>query len=79
MPEIIVYSSDYCAPCRLVKQHLSGKGHEYVEKNVSHDEAGKAELFALGLSTLPVTVIGDQVIKGFDAAALDEALAKLRS
>lgn len=77
MAEIIVYSSDYCAPCRLVKQHLKSKGHEYVEKNVSHDEEGKKELFALGLSTLPVTVIGEEVIKGFDAAALDAALAKL--
>ena len=79
MPEIAIYSSDYCAPCRLVKQHVSGKGYLYVEKNVSHDEEGRAEVFALGFSTLPVTVIGEQVIKGFDVAALDEALAKLGS
>ena len=62
-----------------MKQHLPSKGCQYVDKNLSHDEEGRAELFALGLSTLPVTVIGEQVIKGFDAAALDEALAKLGS
>ena len=58
-----------------MKGFLSLRNVEYVEKNVSTDLEGRAELVAMGYDSTPVTVIGDRQLTGFDAVLIDEALA----
>jgi glutaredoxin len=58
-----------------VKEFLSREGHEYVARNIDDDDAAYDELMALGARTVPTTVIGDQVITGFDQPRLRAALA----
>ncbi len=41
---------------------------------VDEDDAAYDDLLALGYRTVPVTMIGATVVKGFDPAALAEAL-----
>jgi len=60
-----------------VKGFLSLRNVEYVEKNVSTDLDGRAELVAMGYDSTPVTVIGDRQLVGFDVSLIDEALAAL--
>ena len=43
--------------------------------NVDEDDKAYDELIARGFRTIPVTVFGDTVVKGFDAAALTAAIA----
>ena len=43
--------------------------------NVDEDDRAYDALIAHGLRTVPVTVVGDQVIRGYDPAALAQALA----
>ena len=43
-------------------------------KNVDEDPAAFAELVALGLMTIPVTIIDDRIVRGYDEKALREAL-----
>ena len=62
-----------------MKGFLSLRNVEYVEKNVSTDLDGRAELEAMGHDSTPVTVIGERQLTGFDAALIDEALAELAS
>jgi glutaredoxin len=59
----------------MVKEFLSREGVAFETKNVDQDEQAYAELIQKGWRTIPVTFIGDQVIKGFDQAALRSALA----
>jgi glutaredoxin len=59
-----------------VKEFLSREAVPFVEKNVDEDDRAYDELLALGWRTIPVTVIGDQVIKGYDATALKDALQR---
>jgi hypothetical protein len=61
----------------MVKQFLTLRGVEYVEKNVSIDLEGRAELVELGYDSTPVTLVGDQCVAGFDVKELDDALAQL--
>lgn len=56
---------------------LSHAGAAFIAKNVDEDAAAYDELLALDLRTVPVTIIGDRVIAGFDPAALTTALAAL--
>ena len=58
-----------------MKGFLSLRNVEYVEKNVSTDLEGRAELAAMGYDSTPVTVIGGRQLTGFDAVLIDEALA----
>lgn len=58
-----------------MKEFLSREGVAFETKNVDQDEQAYAELTQRGFRTIPVTFIGDQVIKGFERAALVNALA----
>ena len=58
----------------MVKVYLSRKGLEFVEKNISEDDAARDELLAMGLRSTPVTVIGDQNIVGYSPPKLEAAL-----
>ena len=58
-----------------MKEFLSREGHTYDAKNVEEDDRAYDELLALGARSVPVTVIGDHIVTGFDQAALRKALA----
>jgi hypothetical protein len=61
----------------MVKGFLSLRKIDFVEKNVSTDLDGRAELVAMGYDSTPVIVIGDTQLTGFDISAIDAALAAL--
>jgi glutaredoxin len=61
-----------------VKALLSRDGVPFTAYNVDEDERAYDELIARGWRSVPVTVIGDQVIKGYDVAALEAAIADWR-
>lgn len=60
-----------------MKEFLSHAGAEFTAKNVDEDDTAYDELLALKWRSVPVTIIGDRVIKGYDQAALKSALAAL--
>ena len=57
-------------------EYLSQKGVPYIEKNVSRDPEAVQELIDMGLRSLPVIVIGEERLRGFNPVAIDAALAK---
>ena len=58
-----------------MKEFLSRAGATFTVMNVDEDEGAYDALIARGLRTVPVTIVGDQVIRGYDPAALEQALA----
>jgi glutaredoxin len=60
-----------------VKEFLSREGAAFTVKNVEEDDRAYDELIALGVRVVPVTIIGGRTIKGYDPAALTEALGAL--
>ncbi len=58
-----------------MKEFLSQKGISFVERDVSQDDQALAELEALGVMATPATLIGDQLVVGFDRAKLERLLA----
>ena len=57
-----------------MKEFLSREGQAFEVRNIEEDDAAYDELMKLGARSVPVTVIGDQVITGFDQAGLRAAL-----
>lgn len=58
---------------------LSREGVPFTAYNVDEDDGAYDELIARGWRTVPVTIIGDQAIKGFDERALKDAIAGWRA
>jgi len=58
-----------------VKEFLSRDGRAFTERLVDEDDVAYDDLLALGYRTVPVTVIGERVVVGFDPDALATALA----
>lgn len=76
MSEVKVYTSNTCPYCTMAKDYLKEKGIEYNEKNVQTDAAARDELISMGYTGVPVLVIGEEEIVGFDRARIDAALSK---
>ena len=49
----------------------------FTEKNVGRDPEARQELMALGLLSLPVLLIGDKKLTGFNPNQIDEAINAL--
>lgn len=61
-----------------MKEFLSQKGVPYVEKYVDQDRAAAIEMIRRsGQQGVPVTVIGDEVVVGFDRPRLERIIAAL--
>jgi glutaredoxin len=60
--------------CGKVKEYLSQRKIDFEDRDITKDPSAISELQKLGFMTSPVTVIGDNVIVGFDVPKLDEAL-----
>ncbi len=74
----IIYSTNWCGYCKMLKQYLSQKGIDYIEKDIEVDGDALSELEAKmgqGFRTVPVTDIGGTLIVGFDRPKIDAALA----
>jgi glutaredoxin len=56
-------------------EYLSHKGVEFTEKNVARDPEAVQELMSMGVRSLPLILIGDKRLSGFNPKAIDEALA----
>ena len=65
---IKVYTTPTCAYCHALMDWLDSMGIEYEECDATKEPS---------ISSVPVTIIGDQEIVGFDRPAIKKALRKL--
>ena len=47
----------------------------FTERNVGRDAGAREELMEIGLTSLPVILIGEHKLAGFNPKKIDEALA----
>ena len=60
--------------CQRTKEYLSQKGIAFTDRDITQDASALDELKRLGTMTTPVTLIGSQVVVGFDTDKIDKAL-----
>ena len=73
---IVMLTAEWCGYCRKQEALLAAAGVSYEALDVDTDK-GALALEALDGSGVPLTVIGQDVIHGFDPDALRAALAPL--
>ncbi|CAH2717326.1 Glutaredoxin-like protein NrdH [Neobacillus rhizosphaerae] len=63
--QIIVYTTNDCIECDLVKQVLKQEGIPFETRNVSENPDYQKEVEELGFMGVPVSVFDNRVVKGF--------------
>ena len=74
---VIVYSTPTWPYCHRAKEYLSQKGISFTDYDVAQDrDKAKEMIQKSGQMGVPVIVVEDDVIIGFNKPRLDELLAK---
>jgi glutaredoxin-like YruB-family protein len=72
---VIVYSTPTCPYCVRAKEYLMKKGVVYKDVNVAVDRAAAQEMVRKsGQMGVPVIMVDDKVVIGFDVRELDRLL-----
>ena len=78
MKEVIIYSTPTCVYCEIAKEFFKEKGVDYIEYDVSADTEKRKEMVdRSGQMGVPVILIGDEMIVGFDKEKVSEILEDL--
>jgi glutaredoxin-like protein NrdH len=62
---VIVYTTNDCIECTMVKKVLTEEGIPYEVRDISKNAEYQLEVEKYGYLGVPVTVLGNKVVKGF--------------
>lgn len=74
MKAVKIYTMDGCGACVTAKKFMDNKGISYESFAVDRDREARLELISKGVTTLPVIIIGDTKIDGFNPQAIMTAM-----
>jgi glutaredoxin len=74
--DIVMLAADWCGYCRKQQDDFERANVRYRVLDVNTPEGARA-MRALGTRGVPVTVIGQNVVRGYDTASLDQHLSPL--
>ncbi|AIM14992.1 MULTISPECIES: glutaredoxin family protein [Neobacillus] len=61
---VIVYTTNDCIECLIVKKVLSEEGIDFETRNIVENPQYQKELEKYGFLGVPVTVMGNRAVKG---------------
>jgi NADH-dependent peroxiredoxin subunit F len=75
MKNVTIYSTPNCHYCKMTKEFLTAHHVPFTEHDVAADATKRAEMIEISEQMgVPVTVIDDSVVIGFDKAMISELL-----
>lgn len=76
MPNIRIFTTPTCGYCKMAKEYFASKGLSYTEHDVFQDEKAREEMIAKSRQMgVPVILIDDKLVIGFDRRKIEEYLA----
>ena len=74
-PSVVVFSTPTCSWCRRIKSYFRENQVKFKEIDVSRDEAAAKDMMRRsGQAGVPVTLINNKAIVGFDKPQIDRLL-----
>ena len=74
--KIVMLAADWCGYCRKLQAEFEREGVRYRVLDVDEAEGSRAAN-ALGTRGVPVTIVGQEVIHGYDTATIKSRLEPL--
>ncbi len=74
MGKVKIYTASTCPNCTKAKAYLRNNKIPFIERNVQQSEKAKAELLDMGYRTVPVILVDDKEIVGFNKEKLKKIL-----
>jgi glutaredoxin len=71
---VVMLSTAWCGVCKRARQYLTSKGVAFTELDVEKSAAGRDEYRRLNGRGVPIILVGNQQMNGFDPARLDRLL-----
>ncbi len=75
-PRITLYSSSGCSHCRQIKQWLQQHQIKFMEFDVQRNQRAFKDFQRLGGRGVPLLVVGERQIQGFNPKQLTSQLRK---
>jgi glutaredoxin len=72
--QVTMFSTSWCGYCKRARAYLNKAGIPFVEYDVELDDVGKREYKKLNGRGVPVILVGNQRMNGFDAPSLEKLL-----
>lgn len=73
-PEVIMLGAWWCPYCYKARAYLQKTDISYCEYDIEHSETGKKLYDDTGITGIPVLIIGEHTLQGFDEGSIDRAL-----
>lgn len=71
---INLYTATWCGYCNHLKETLDASGVPYVDHDIETSNEGKSFFESKKFIGIPVTVVGSEIVEGYDAERLDSVL-----
>jgi len=73
-PRVEIFTTTSCPYCKALRAYLDARGIAYVEHNINATLETREAFYASGAQGVPVVMIGERVIQGFNPVAIEAAL-----
>lgn len=73
-PQVELYMTSWCPYCRKMESFLKRNNIKYRRYNIEFDRAANRRYKKMGGGGVPLTKVGDYVIRGYDTRAVMRAL-----
>lgn len=75
--KVTIYGAEWCAYCKAAKQYLTSKNIAFDYVDIEKNEEARIRITAKANATsIPIIVIGDELLVGFDRQKINETLAR---
>ncbi len=74
-PEVLLYATDWCGYCAAARNFFQARGIRYTEFNIEKNSAAQEGYRKLGGNGVPLIVVGETVVHGFNEQELGRHLS----
>ncbi len=80
--DVIIFGASWCGACHEAARYLRARGVPFVERDIEADPSARSDMIARARSAgiqpngIPIIDVRGRILQGFDAGAIDRALAE---
>lgn len=74
--QIILYATDWCGYCARTRKYFQERNISYLEYDIEKSREGRAQYDRLQGKGVPLLVVNGEVIRGYNPAAIEQAMKR---